>query len=184
MTRTVNATTLTALQSDEVRLAHLLELDFDTTIPLTDAPFDITFGNWTYQALGHFLSLTTVKESQSLRVGSMTINISGVEQSYVSLFLNQQYVNRRVIVYLAILNGQGVIQGDPIKTFDGEVTGYSLQDSAETCTINMNVASHWSDFERINGRRTNQNSQQYHFPNDTGMRFAAESVRDIRWGKA
>jgi len=184
MTRTVNATTLTALQSDQVRLAHLVRFDFSTTLFLTNAPFPITYDGDTYLAAGHFLSLDTTQETQDLRVGSMTINISGVDQSYLSIFLNQEYVNRRARVFLAILDADGAIQGDPIKTFDGEIVGYSLQDSKNSSVINMKVASHWADFERLNGRRTNQNSQQYYFPNDTGMRFAAESIKDIQWGKA
>jgi len=184
MPRTINASTLTALQSDSVRLAHLVRLGFTTELYITDSPHQLVYDSNTYLAASHFLSLDTSQETQDLRVGSMTINLSGVDQSYLSIFLNQEYVNRRARIWLAIISSGGEIIGDPIKTFDGEITGYSLQESKSNCVINMNIASHWADFERKNGRFTNQNSQQYYFPSDTGMRFAAESIKDIKWGKA
>jgi len=184
MPRSVNASTLTALQQDSVRLAHLVRIGFDTELFLTDYAHQVSYLTNRYLPASHLLSLDDSQETQDLRVGSMTINISGVDQSYISIFLNQQYVNRRVRIWLAILDANAQIVGDPIKTFDGEITGYSLQESRDSSVINMNAASHWADFERKNGRFTNQNSQQYYFPSDTGMRFAAESIKDIKWGKA
>lgn len=184
MTRTVNASTLTALQSDQIRLAHLVRIGFSTELFLTDYAHQISYLTNRYLPASHLLSLDDVQETQDLRVGAMTINLSGVDQAYISIFLNQEYINRRARVWLAIVDSSGSIIGDPIKTFDGEITGYSLQESKDSCVINMEVASHWADFERKNGRFTNNNSQQYYFPNDTGMRFAAESIKDIKWGKA
>lgn len=184
MPRSVNASTLTALQQDSVRLAHLVRIGFDTELFLTDYAHQVSYLTHRYLPASHLLALDDVQETQDLRVGSITVNLSGVDQSYISIFLNQQYVNRRVRIFLAILDSSGQIIGDPIKTFDGEIVGYSLQESKDNTVINMKAASHWADFERKNGRFTNNNSQQYYFPNDTGMRFAAESIKDIKWGKA
>lgn len=184
MPRTVNASTLTALQADSVRLAHLVRIGFDTELFLTDCPHQITYDSDDYIAASHFLSLDTAQETQDLRVGTIGMTLSAVDQSYISIFLGQQYVNRRLRIWLAILDSSGQIVGDPIKTFDGEIVGYNLSHSKDSAVINMKAASHWSDFERKNGRMTNPNSQQYYFANDTGMRFAAESIKDITWGKA
>ena len=184
MARTINASTITALQADSIRLAHLVRIGFDTELFLTDYAHELSYDGNTYLAASHFLSLSDSQETNDLRVGSMSMSISAVDQSYVSIFLNQQYVNRRVRVWLTVLSDSGAIIGDPIKTFDGEIVGYSLQNSSDSAVINMSMASHWADFERKTGRFTNQNSQQYYFPNDTGMRFAAESIKDIKWGKA
>lgn len=184
MPRTVNASTITALESDSVRMCHLLQIDFATTLYLTDNYFDVDYDGNTFDAASHFLSIDSTQETQDLRVGSMTINISGVDQSYLSIFLNQEYINRRCQIWLAILDSSGSIVGDPIKTFDGQIVGYSLQESRETSVINMKVASHWADFERSAGRLSNNTSQQQYFSGDTGFRFAAKISRDIKWGKA
>lgn len=184
MPRTVNASTITALESDSVRMCHLLQIDFATTLYLTDNFFDITYDGNTFDAASHFLSLDSTQETQDLRIGSMTINISGVDQAYLSIFLSQEYINRRCQIWLAILSDSGAIVGDPIKTFDGQITGYSLQESRDSCVINMKVASHWADFDRTAGRITNNTSQQQYFSGDTGFRFAAKIRRDIKWGKS
>ena len=184
MTRTINATTQTALEQDGVRLAHLVRIGFSTELFLTDNFFPITYDSNEYIAAGHLLSISSTQETNELRIGTVNITISAVNQEYVSIFLNQQYVNRQVRIFLAILTSAGAISGDPIKTFDGEIVGYDLQNSKDSAVINMRLASHWSDFERKAGRFTNNNSQQYLFQTDTGMRFASESVKDIQWGKA
>jgi hypothetical protein len=184
VTRTINATTQTALEQDELRLAHLVRIGFTTELFLTDNFFPITYESNEYIAAGHLLSISSTQETNQLRVGTVNITLSAVDQAYVSIFLNQTYVNRRVRIFLAILTSAGAISGDPIKTFDGEIVGYDLQNGKNSAVVNMKLASHWSDFERKAGRFTNNNSQQYLFPTDTSMRFAAQSVKDIQWGKA
>ena len=184
MTRTINATTQTALEQDELRLAHLVRIGFSTELFLTDNFFPITFESNEYIAAGHLLSISSTRETNQLRVGTVNITLSAVDQAFLSIFLTQQYMNRQVRIFLAILTSAGAISGDPIKTFDGEIIGYDLQNSKDSAVVNMKLASHWSDFERKAGRFTNNNSQQYFFSTDTGMRFAANTVKDIQWGKA
>jgi len=46
------------------------------------------------------------------------------------------------------------------------------------------LASHWADFEKKSGRVTNSNSQSLHFAGDKGFDFAANIVKDIKWGRA
>ena len=87
-------------------------------------------------------------------------------------------------IWKTVLDDQGAIIGDKILTFDGQITGFSIDDSEDSSVISVSCASHWADFERRSGRLTNNNSQQYFFPNDTGFQFAANSIKDIKWGKA
>lgn len=184
MPRTVNASTSTALESDQIRLCHLVQLDFDTTLRITDNFFPVVSGGETFIPAGHLLTIGEVQETQELRIGSLKISLSSVNQAYVSIFLNMDYLNRRVRIWNAILDESGAIIGDAIATFDGEVTGYGITENKSSSIISVACSSHWADFERKTGRFTNNNSQQYYFPNDTGFRFAAESIRDIKWGRA
>lgn len=183
MSRTINASTLSALQGNSVRMAHLVKMGFDAELNITDYNHDIDYDGDTYSAASHFLGLDATQETQDLRVGTMSISLSGVDQSYISIFLNTEYINRQVQVWLAILDSSNAIVGDPIKTFDGQISGYTLTEGRKTCQINMNVSSHWADFERKAGRLTNNTSQQQYFPNDRGFRWAAKIKRDIKWGR-
>lgn len=184
MPRTISAATITALASDEIRLCHLVQIDFDSVVQITDNFFRVVSGGETFLPAGHLLNIQEVQETQELRVGSLKISLSSVDQAYVSIFLNMNYLNRRVRIWNGILDSSGQIIGDAIPTFDGEVTGYAITEGSGSSTISVSCASHWADFERKAGRLTNNNSQQYYFPSDTGFQFAAETIRDIKWGRA
>ena len=184
MTRSIDAATIAALQSDAIRLAHLVQIDFPTVIKITDNYYAVQFAGDDFEPVGHLLQIGQPQETQELRVGTIKISLSAVDQAYVSIFLSQTYINRRVRIWKAVLDDAGQIIGDAIITFDGQVTGYALQDSNDSSAIDLSCASHWADFERKAGRLTNINSQQYFFPADTGFRYAANSMKDIKWGKA
>jgi len=184
MPRTINAATISALQSDEIKMCHLVQIDFDSVIQITDNFYPVGYDGDTFLPAGHLLTIGEVQETQELRVGSLKINISAVDKAYVSIFLNNEYLNRRARIWLAVLSAAGEVVGDPIATFDGEITGYSITEGNDAATISVACASHWADFERKTGRLTTNNSQQYYFPGDTGFQYAASSIRDIQWGKA
>ena len=54
----------------------------------------------------------------------------------------------------------------------------------EDTEIIYTLVSHWADFEKISGRKTNPTSQQRFFSTDVGMDFASQTVLDIKWGRA
>jgi len=184
MPRVINASTISALQSDQIRMCHLVQIDFEPVLQITDNFRQVVYDGDTFLPGGHLLTIGDVQETEELRVGSLQIGLSSVNRAYLSIFLNIDYLNRRVRIWNAILDNGGEIIGDAIPTFDGEVTGFGVADNRNSSTITVSCASHWADFERKAGRLTNNNSQQYYFPNDTGFRFAAESVKDIKWGKS
>lgn len=184
MPRTINASTITALASDSIRMCHLVQIDFDSVIRITDNFQRVVKIADEFIPAGHLLAIGATQETQELRIGSIQISLSAVDKAYVSIFLNSDYLNRRVRIFKAVLDASGAIIGDAILTFDGEITGYNISESTDSSTISVSCSSHWADFERKAGRLTNNNSQQYFFPNDTGFRFAAESIKDIKWGRA
>lgn len=184
MPRTVNASTITALASDSIRMCHLVQIDFDSVIRITDYFHRVVKVADAFIPAGHLLAIGATQETQELRIGSLQISLSAVDKAYVSIFLNTDYLNRRVRIWKAVLDASGAIVGDAILTFDGQITGYNISENPDSSTISVSCSSHWADFERKAGRFTNNNSQQYFFPNDTGFRFAAESIKDIKWGRA
>ena len=162
----------------------MVQIDFNTVLRITDNFHAVASDGEIFLPAGHLLNIDEVQETEELRVGSLRISLSSVDQAFVSTFLRKDYLNRRVRIWNAVLGNSGAIIGEAIPTFDGEITGYAITESRNSSTISVSCASHWADFERKAGRLTNNNSQQYFFPNDTGFRFAAESVKDIKWGKA
>ena len=183
MSRTVNSSTATELAKDAFEMAHLVKIDFDTPVYLTDNAHDLTYDGDDYDAGGHLLQMSNVTESSDVRVGKYSLQISGVDQSYISILLSQSYINRQVLIYRAALNNNTII-GDPILLYDGRIDGFTIADGDNSSDITISTASHWSDFEKKAGRKTNNNSQQIFFSGDLGFEFASSTVTDLKWGRA
>ena len=109
--------------------------------------------------------------------------LSGVDQSYISVALNENIINSSVQIYRALLNSSNAIISDPFLIYDGTIDDYTISDDTNNSQITINITSHWGNFEKVSGRRTSDVSQQRHFSGDKGFEFSALTVRDIRWGR-
>jgi len=183
MTRSIDAATVTALAGDSIRMATLIHFAFPVPLRYTSWARNVTALSETWASSGHYLDISDVVETAELRVNSLTITLSGVEQSFISLLLNNNYHHIRALVYKAVIDSSDVVIGAPILIFDGPIESFSMDDSDDSSEVQITVASHWTNFEAINGRKTNSNSQQIHFPGDLGFEFSASTVKDIKWGK-
>lgn len=179
MPRTISLSNVN-LSDGALRLAHLVEINFDVPVYMTDYAHDLIDGV-TYQASSHLLGLSDVSESGKLRVGSYSIQLSAVSQEYVSMLLSQNWINRTMIIKRAFIFN-GAIDGTPFTLFEGQLTNFEIDENKDKSTIRVTAASHWADFERVTGRLTNDSSQKYYFAGDNGMRYAAQSVKNLKWG--
>lgn len=192
MSRNIGAALQTKLQARQVFVADLIELHLDTPQYYTttnislqwDSPSAPTAGVNTYLAQNQFISYGNIVESSDLRVGTLEMTFTAVDTTTVSLILNNDYIDSRVVIYRAVLNDDFSFTDDDVfLVFDGRITGYSIRETETTATITISCASQFADFERTNGRRTNPASQNLHFPTDRGMDFSPQIVKDIRWGR-
>jgi len=183
MSRVINSAVISEIANDSIRMCHLLEIHFATAVYYTDAPQDISYSSNNYLASGHILRIQAIQETSDIRVGTTTIKLSGVDQAFVSLLLGGGYIGRQVRVLRAFLNASSAIIGAPVLIYDGRIDGHEIIDSKNTSEVSLSVASHWADFEKKAGRMTNTNSQNLFFSSDKGFDFAANVVKDIRWGK-
>ncbi len=183
MSRTIHADVITEIAKDNFQQVTLISIAFDSTVYLTSGFHDITYSSNSYEAGGHFLGISNIRESANVRVGTIKLTLSAVNQTYVSIVLSQDIINRQVIIYRAFLDTSNAVIGDPLLTYDGTITGFTIGDDDEESTIELSVASHWGDFEKVSGRRTNTNSQKLFFSSDKGFEFSGSSVKDIKWGR-
>ena len=150
----------------------------------TTAP---TTGTNTYTAQGDFMGFSGLSEDFDVRVGKFTIYLSAVGNSYVSRFVDQDFEGKRVCVYKAFLNYNDLsIVGTPILMFDGLIYNASISETRNSCQINVDCSSLFADFERTNGRRTN-NSSNWFFQGvqyDTSMAKSGwVGQSEFKWGK-
>jgi len=192
MTRQLASSLETKLGAKSIFGVDLIELQLSTALYFTSSNIDIDFdsntapdsGVNTYLAQGQFLYFGNIVESSDLRVGQVDLTFTAVDTTTVALLLNNNYMNKRVVIYRAILDDDYSFTSDDVFTvFDGRIMNYNIRETESTATVTMTVASLFADFERKNGRRTNNASQQRVFSSDLGMNFSAEIVKDIKWGR-
>ena len=183
MTRTVHASVITELAKDDFTMVSLLAMHFSTVVRITDAQFDLVYDANTYSSDENLIQIGDVSESSEIRVGSINVTFGGADQTYISMFLNNDYVDVRVQYWKAFLDDSFGIIGDPLLMFDGYIGAPKIDERDGVSKMTIEAASHWANFDMKVGRKTNDNSQQAVFSGDTGMEYASHTIRDIRWGR-
>ena len=188
MARGLTSALKTELATGNIEPVLLIELGFATPVYFTNASFDITSSvsgtSRTYLANGHFRGITAVSETATPSKNSLVVTLSGVDQTYISIVLNENIINDNVFIYRGFLDANLALIADPFLLFYGTIDFYKITDNTQQSSISLSVTSHWGNFSKIGGRTTSDNSQQKFFGGDKGMEFAAVTVRDIKWGRA
>jgi hypothetical protein len=150
----------------------------------TTAP---TAGSNTYTAQGDFMGFSGLSEDFDVRVGKFTVYLSGVGNSYVNKFIDQDFEGRRVVVYKAFLNLNTLaIVDTPIMMFDGIIYNAAITEKSNSCQINVECSSLFADFERTNGRKTNNSSNWFYqgVKYDTSMeKSGIVGQSEFLWGR-
>jgi|TARA_X000000950_G_scaffold113140_1_gene142378 hypothetical protein len=195
------------LELDAVKCFHLVELHFDDSnlhnLYLTDNFQDISFdsatapdsGANTYSAVGGFLSFGPVSETTELRVNTINITLSGVDNTntntgIITDVLSFPITNKRVVIYRSFGVDSTTDQTKTFMIFDGTVKNFNVVEGADEAQISVAVSSHWANFEQKNGRITNTTTQanttKYNststFTGDKGFEYSSALIADIQWG--
>ena len=109
---------------------------------------------------------------------------SGADQTITALFLTNDYLEKDADIYKGFIDSNEALIADPFLLFKGRIEGFSINESLNNSQVNVSIASHWADFSKVEGRKTNTGMQQIHFPDDLGFEFASQTVQDIKWGRS
>lgn len=184
--RDASAAVLAELAAAACQPVHLFELVLDAaTVRNCDAYRDIVFGGNTFIANGHFMAFDAIEESADLTISRVTVQLSGIDQTWVASVLAHTYVDRVLRIYKGFLDAAGALIVDPILIFDGRVDAPSIEEDPDSgkSSVALSATSQWVDFERRPGRHTNDAEQQFHFPGDRGFEFVARINRQAVWGR-
>ena len=192
MPRNLDSSVQDALTQSKILSADLIEIHFDTPVYYTNANLDISYDSSTaphtganiYLAQGQFLEFGNVKESGSITVNTLDISFTAVDLTTIGLVMNNNYIDKRVVLYRVIFDTTGEFNSNKVfQFFDGRITAWKISEAQETATLTIQCASQFADFEKQSGRTTSIASQQLFFSNDKGMEFSNQIVKDIRWGR-
>ena len=187
MTRSLTTAVKNHLATNEIKPVHLITIGFGTPQNITDCLHDLTSSvsgsSVTYSSSKFLVSYPEVSEETDIGKSSISIALSGADQTYISLALAENIVNDSVTIYRAFLDANNAIIADPFLLYKGSVETYIISETDNSSALTLNVVSHWADFEKRSGRKTNSTSQQRFFSGDLGMAFSSENVLDIKWGR-
>jgi hypothetical protein len=188
--RSASATITAELAAAQNRPVHLFEVYLDTgTVYVTDAPFQVLWNGNTYLANGHLISFGDIEESAELNIATTQIVLTGCDAAgptWVSLVLAEDFIDRRIIIRKAFLHAANGVLDAPIVIFDGRMDQPVIDDDPDNgnCQVSVSASSHFADFARVIGRRTNDAVQQLHFSGDKFFEFASEIPgKSFIWGR-
>lgn len=171
------------------------------TLYLCNGGFDVSFdsptapnaGTNTYTAQGNFIGFSGMSEELDVKVGKFTITLSALGNDYVSKFINYETEGKRVCIYKAFFwfgsDGKQPLSlvATPILMYDGTIYNSSINETVKTCQIAVDCSSLFADFERTNGRKTNNWSNWLYQGDQTDRCFEKAGwvgQTEFRWGRA
>ena len=139
------------------------------TLYLCSGGFDVSFdsptapdaGTNTYTAQGNFIGFSGMSEDFEVKVGKFSISLSALGNNYIQKFINYEVEGKRVCIYKAFLGfgpaGTAPLSlvATPILMYDGSIYNFSINETAKTCQVSVDCSSLFADFERTNGRKSN-----------------------------
>ena len=187
MARTLTTAVKNELATNEIRPIHLITIGFGTPVNITDCGFSLTSSisgsSVTYSPSSFLVSLPSFTEETDVTKTSLQLALSGADQTFISTCLNENVVNDSVKIFRGFLDDTNALIADPFLLYDGQIDTFTINENQNESTVNLGIVSHWADFEKRSGRKTNNTSQQRFFSTDVGMDFSSQTVLDIKWGR-
>ena len=183
MARSLTSAVKIELATNKLNPVTLVYLNIDGGQRFTDHYKNISYDGNTYTASSLLLGVSDVGESSEVAVDSITVAFTGADQTIISLLLNNNYMDKEAEIYKGFLDSSQALISDPFLLFKGRIESFAIEEDATNSQVSVSIASHWSDFEKQKGRKTNTNSQQLFFAGDVGFDFSSQSVQDIKWGR-
>jgi hypothetical protein len=216
MTRGLGNTLVTALQQKQIHTADLIEIGIVnnstkayTVYKYTNAPINITYvtdfnsryvanTNYyipnigqptfdTFFSVSTFLAYSTVEETSDLRRASINIELSAIDPTTLSEFINQGYLNSPVRIFRVVFDpATFAFSNDHVfEIYSGKISGFAVEEDETTSRLVFEVASVFADFEKTFTPRTNTDFlQKFGTTNgDLGFDYSDKIEKDIKWGR-
>ena len=176
MTRSLTSAVKTELATNDIRPVHLITIGFGTPVNITDCSFSLTSSvsgsSVTYNASDFILGISNHTEETDITKSSVSLVLSGADQTFISTVLGENVVNDSVDIFRGFLNDSNALISDPFLLYRGKIDSFDISEGDKESTVGLRIVSNWADFEKKNGRKTNNTYQQKFFIADVGMDFS------------
>jgi hypothetical protein len=181
-------TTINAVTGSQINHAEFVKLTVGTAgtvYTFCNAAAPITVGGITFSNLGALLNVGDVQRDIKATSDDMTIALTGIASANISLILSNDIKGSLVEVWRGFFDSNNQIITTPttqfFKRYQGIINSVSITEDFNTeartriATCSISCSSMRRILEnRLSGVRTNQNSWQFIYPNDTSMNRVSE----------
>lgn len=175
------ATTMTALNSPSIKFAEFVRLTLPSTaLTYCNAASAITVNGITFQGMGSLLSISEINRNVKSTSTDLRVGLTGIDPNNIALILSQDIKGSTLEIWRGFLDANNQIITTPtqqfFKRYQGIVNAMSIQEDynekaktrVATCLVSSTSMRAVLD-ARIAGIKTNKQSWNYFYPNDTSM---------------
>ncbi len=175
MTKNIPAALVTESQKDAVSSIILLKLEFESgDVRIHTNMGDITFDSEVYQGVGDLGSFSPVEENSELSSSSINVSLSGVKNSLLSIFLNDDFHGRPATMFFGFKDSSNILINAFI-VFKGFMDTDTIV-SGENSTISLKLTNNLALWDRKKLTLNNNEDHQKDNPGDNFFEF----VEDLR----
>ena len=152
MTRSLTSAVKTELATNDIRPVHLITIAFSTAVNITDCSFPLTSSvsgsSVTYSSSDFILGISNHREETDVTKSTISLTLSGADQTFISTVLNENVVNDSVTIFRGFLDDSNALIADPMMLYKGKIESFTIQETDTTSSVNLSIVSHWADFEK------------------------------------
>lgn len=186
--------TRATIYADKMMAVDLVEFHLPTPVYLCTGPYNLsvdtvtapTAGANNYTAQGEFIGFSNLAEDFDVKVGKFTVYLTGLT-TLLEPFTDPENSGKRVVIYKCFVDiTDGTIIDRPVIIFDGQINSVQITESARSCAVSIDCASIFADFERNNGRKTNNESNWLFQKVKYDTTFEKTGIlknTEIKWGR-
>ena len=152
MTRSLTTAIKNELATNDIRPFHLLTIGFNTPVNFTDCGFPLTStisgSSVTYTSSSFIIGVSDFTEEIDVTKSTLTIALSGADQTFISVVLNENVINDSVTIFRGLLADDNTLIADPFLLYKGNIESFEIQEGEKDSTVALSIVSHWADFEK------------------------------------
>lgn len=185
--RNMSASLVTETEKHVVTYYELVKIGVGSGYYLTNAPFDINYGGNNYISAGSLISVDGVEENAGFEIERLNIVVGGIDplpgdtDPFIKRILGLDFIDKDIIISRIYYN-QGSAVGT-VQLYNGYINSAGVERGLgeQGVIVKIESSNNWTDFARLNGRHTNDNSQQSVFPGDLGLEHAKQVQKQVEW---
>ena len=182
MSRSISATNLAEINASHLHPVTLVKIEFDEPVYAHSGIGIITYDGNEYTGVGQLGQIDATKESEDLRPMSITITLSGVNETFLADALKSGNYGDVVTIYEGYRQDDGTLVDDPIIVWKGKYEHSGILADKES-SVSITAQHDLAILDEKDGSRFSDEDQQRRYPGDKFFEFIHNMATiKLLWG--